>query len=202
MNLKHKTNLKLILILLLAVVTMSARAQTLTVTAEAESLKTVLKKIEVASEYIFVYNARSLDANRVVSINAIDESIEKVLDRLFAGTEVTYKIDGRQVVLCCQQESKEETTKIDNSHVPLVVAGRILDRGGQSVIGASVIEKGTGNGVVVDFDGNYSIEVAGERSVLVYSAIGYVRQEEVVGARKRIDIVLHDDLLSLKKLLS
>ena len=147
MSLKPETNLKLLLLVLLSAVTMSARAQTLTVIAKSESLKTVLEKIETSSEYIFIYNSRNLDINRVVSINSTNEPIEKVLDKLFAGSEVVYKIDGRQVVLCYRQ-SEVESRKVDSSPTPLVIKGRILDRTGQSVIGASVIEKGTGNGVV------------------------------------------------------
>ena len=154
MKLRSETNLKLFLILLLTLVTMSARAQTLTVTAESESLRTVLKKIEAASEYIFVYNARSVDINRIVSIKAVNEPVGKVLEKLLAGTDVAYEIDGRQVVLYHSQKKAETGQKPVVKNESLVVTGKILDRGGQSVIGASVIEKGTGNGVVVDLDGN------------------------------------------------
>ena len=52
------------------------------------------------------------------------------------------------------------------------VAGTVLDDGGLPLPGATVIEKGTSNGVSTDFDGNFSIEVA-EDAVLEISFIGY-----------------------------
>ena len=131
MKLRSETNLKLFLTLLLTLVTMSARAQTLTVTAESESLRTVLKKIETASEYIFVYNARSMDVNRIVSIKAVNEPVGKVLEKLLAGTDLTYEIDGRQVALY-HREKKAETGQMSvRKNEPLVVKGKILDRGGR-----------------------------------------------------------------------
>ena len=56
------------------------------------------------------------------------------------------------------------------------VAGTVLDDGGLPLPGATVIEKGTSNGVSTDFDGNFSIEVA-EDAVLEISFIGYSTAE-------------------------
>ena len=56
------------------------------------------------------------------------------------------------------------------------IAGTVLDDGGLPLPGATVIEKGTGNGVSTDFDGNFSIEVA-EDAVLEISFIGYQTAE-------------------------
>jgi TonB-linked SusC/RagA family outer membrane protein len=56
------------------------------------------------------------------------------------------------------------------------VAGTVLDDGGLPLPGATVIEKGTSNGVSTDFDGNFSIEVA-ENAVLEISFIGYSTAE-------------------------
>ncbi|MEL0301991.1 MAG: TonB-dependent receptor plug domain-containing protein, partial [Flavobacteriaceae bacterium] len=53
-----------------------------------------------------------------------------------------------------------------------IVAGTVQDDGGLPLPGATVIEKGTSNGVSTDFDGNFSIEVA-EDAVLEISFIGY-----------------------------
>ena len=55
--------------------------------------------------------------------------------------------------------------------------------------GASVVEKGTSNGVTSDFDGNYSIE-ASEGSILVFSFVGYTSQEITVGSDDTINVSL------------
>jgi len=64
---------------------------------------------------------------------------------------------------------------------------------GQPMIGVSVFEKGTTNGVITDIDGNYSIKVAGENSVLVFSFIGFKDEEIVVGKKGVVDVIMNVD---------
>lgn len=57
------------------------------------------------------------------------------------------------------------------------VSGRITDELNEPMIGVSVLEKGTTNGVITDLDGNYTLS-ASEGSTIVFSYIGYVTQEK------------------------
>ena len=65
--------------------------------------------------------------------------------------------------------------------------GTVVDDQNEPVIGASVVQKGTSNGTVTDFDGNFSVSVD-EGSTLVISYIGLVTQE--VKAANNLRIVL------------
>ena len=67
--------------------------------------------------------------------------------------------------------------------------GVVNDSDGLPLPGASIVEKGTSNGVTSDFDGNYSIE-ASEGSVLVFSFVGYASQEITVGSEDTINVSL------------
>jgi TonB-linked SusC/RagA family outer membrane protein len=60
---------------------------------------------------------------------------------------------------------------------------------GEALIGVNIIEKGTSNGVLTDLDGNYSIKV-GEDATLVFSYTGYETQEVAVGSQTKIDLEL------------
>ena len=68
------------------------------------------------------------------------------------------------------------------------VTGRVSDTEG-TLIGATVLEKGTSNGVVTDFDGNFTIDVK-PGATLVISYVGYVTQEVRVGNQSILNIVL------------
>ena len=57
------------------------------------------------------------------------------------------------------------------------INGIISDETGQPLPGATIVEKNTNNGVVTDFDGNYSIQVSDENSKLMISFVGYSTQE-------------------------
>lgn len=63
------------------------------------------------------------------------------------------------------------------------ISGKVVDSKGESIIGASVMEKGTTNGTITDFDGNFSLKVSA-KSVLQISYIGYKTQEIPVSQLK------------------
>ena len=73
----------------------------------------------------------------------------------------------------------------------VTVTGVVSDQMGP-VIGASVFEKGTTNGTVTDLDGNFSLSVPPE-ATLVISSIGYATQEIPVGSQRRFNILLEED---------
>ena len=72
------------------------------------------------------------------------------------------------------------------------VTGTVTDDTGYGVIGASVMEKGTQNGVITDLDGNFEITVR-PGATLVFSSIGYATQEVVVGSQRVINVLLKED---------
>ena len=58
-----------------------------------------------------------------------------------------------------------------------MVSGTVIDDLGLPLPGASIVEKGTTNGVVSDFDGNFSFEVANPNATLTISYVGFETQE-------------------------
>ena len=76
------------------------------------------------------------------------------------------------------------TSQIDNEPVP----------------GVSVIEKGTTNGTVTDLDGGYSLTVSGPEATMVFSFVGFVTQEVIVGQQATIDVALSEDVEQLEEL--
>lgn len=83
------------------------------------------------------------------------------------------------------------------SFAQVQVSGNVTDTEGAPVPGVTVLEKGTQNGVITDVDGNYSIEVAGEESVLVFSFVGMETQEVTVGDQSSINVVMREALTDL-----
>ena len=71
------------------------------------------------------------------------------------------------------------------------ITGTVVDSQG-AVIGASVVEKGTNNGTVTDFDGNFTLNVSPGATIVV-SYIGYETKEVKVGNQSALDITLKED---------
>ncbi|MBQ7512834.1 MAG: TonB-dependent receptor [Prevotella sp.] len=76
------------------------------------------------------------------------------------------------------------------------ITGTVVDKTGEPVIGATVMEKGTSNGTVTDFDGNFSVKTEAGKT-LVISYIGYLTQE--VTAKDGMQVTLQDDALALEE---
>ncbi len=80
------------------------------------------------------------------------------------------------------------------------VSGRVVDQeNNEGLPGVNVIVKGTTTGTVTDIDGKFSLDVPSAESVLVFSSIGYVTQEVVVGQNAVINVTLATDVLALSE---
>lgn len=80
----------------------------------------------------------------------------------------------------------------------ITVKGIVKDNLGESVIGANVTEKGTTNGMITDLDGNFSLTVQ-KNATLVISYIGYVTQEITIKGNTNLNIILKEDSKALEE---
>lgn len=72
------------------------------------------------------------------------------------------------------------------------LTGTVTDTTGETVIGASVLEKGTTNGVITDIDGNFSLSVSPNATIII-SYVGYAAQEIPLNGRQSLKIILKED---------
>ena len=192
--------MKLIVIFLVIGISISyannsySQVTTLSLKLKNKTIREVFTDIEKSSEYIFLYNRDTLDTERVVSINAENETINEVLDKLFEGTNNIYKVSGRQVYI--SKEPEQNIFKREPQQLRNQITGKVTDEDGAPVIGANVVEKGTTNGTVTDMNGNFSLAVD-ENSSLQISYIGYLSQDIQIARRSKIDVTLLEDLKGL-----
>ena len=86
-----------------------------------------------------------------------------------------------------------DAAEVHTTAQAVTVKGVILDADGIPVIGASVLEKGTTNGVITDIDGNYSLSVSSKDAVIVISYIGYKTVELKASDPKLANLTLQED---------
>ena len=81
----------------------------------------------------------------------------------------------------------------------VTVKGTVMDKLGETVIGASVVQKGNAsNGVITDIDGNFSINVPAN-ATLIISYVGMKTQEIPLKGQKTVNLVLEDDAQALEE---
>ena len=79
-----------------------------------------------------------------------------------------------------------------------IVKGTVIDGSGEPLVGVSILVKGTTTGVVSGLDGSFTISVRNGET-LVFSYVGYIKQEKLVGKEKNLKIVLQEDAKSLEE---
>ena len=77
-----------------------------------------------------------------------------------------------------------------------IISGTVADGEGNPLPGVSIVEKGTSNGTVSDFDGNFQLNVD-DAATIVFSYIGYITQE--VGASATMNVVMEEDVSKLEE---
>jgi TonB-dependent SusC/RagA subfamily outer membrane receptor len=91
------------------------------------------------------------------------------------------------------------TPTINDQQQKVVVTGTIVDATNNPMAGVNVLEKGTTNGVMAGIDGKYSITVSSQKSVLVFSFVGYELQEVTVGTQAVINVTLQETITGLNE---
>ncbi|AEL28375.1 TonB-dependent receptor [Cyclobacterium marinum DSM 745] len=86
--------------------------------------------------------------------------------------------------------------KAGSSEFDIVITGRVTDQNGNSIPGATVSIPGTSIGTATDIDGNYTLEVP-EDATLLFSFIGFLSQEIEVGSKSIINVVLVENQTDL-----
>ena len=168
-----------------------AQKATVSLNAQNQTVETVLDKIEDQTEFSFFFNNRHVDLNRKVSVSAKESDIFKVLDNIFAGTNVHYSVVDKKIILSTESASVSGVQQDKKT-----VSGIIKDEFGDPVIGANVVEKGTTNGTVTDANGKYMLTVTPGSSLQI-SFIGFNEQEVKIGKESVINITLREDMQSL-----
>ena len=169
--------------ILLLAVSLSVRAQNVSFNNERLTLKKAFEKIESVSNYKIAYNASQLDVNKQVVLNQKNKTVTQVIEDLLSDTGCTYELKGTQIVIVPKRVNNTASSKI-------TIKGKVVDESGEGVIGASILEKGTSNGVITDFDGNFTIS-ADAKSTLVFSYIGFQSVEKM--ASPNMSITLFED---------
>lgn len=164
---------------------------------ENVSIKQVLNSIEDQTNFFFIYNGKLVDVERKVNIDADNQYINNVLEKIFSGTNIKYEIDNRQILL-----SNMETTSNLSIQQQKSVSGKITDSLGGALPGVSVVVKGTTTGTITDTNGNYSIPNVPANATLVFSFVGMKGQEISVSGKNQINLIMEEETVGIEEVVA
>ncbi len=178
-------HLKVFMLMLCMCFSFSAFAQKVTLNVENKPISEVLNIITKASGYKFIYSD-VVKLNSLVSIKCENRQISSVLDEIFKNTNISYKIDGKNVALTAKEIDPR------NKVIKSKISGIIKDDTGQVCPGATIKNEKSGEFTVSDVNGAFSIKAnAGDR--LTFTFIGLNSTSLTVDSRIKYDVLMNTD---------
>lgn len=174
-----------------------SQSTSMSISLKNASVQTVLQQVEDQTEFYFLYSRSVVDVDRIVNIQLKDAKIKEVLDVLFSGSEVAYKVDGRQIVLSPKNESS-----VTESQQQKTVIGKVTDSSGSPLPGSTIVVRGTSNGTIADSNGDYSIPNVPENATLQFSFVGMKMQEILVGTKTTINVTLAEESFGIEEVVA
>ena len=171
----------------IAAIPVQAQVKNITLKASNTPVSTVMQQIEEQSGYTFFYNTKDIPLDRNVTLSVANKDIRAALDELFRNTNVSYSIDNKSIILSARGGAQPQQAS--------QITGRIVDKNGVPVIGATIMISGTTQGTTSGVDGTFALQsnVSPAGMILDVSFIGYKPQRISVNNRTSLSVTLEED---------
>ena len=139
-----------------------------------------LSTIEKQTNFRFLYNSQLKNLQQKISIDVNNEDIASVLNTLFSGKDLTYKMLENNLIVVLSASLTVQDIRI---------TGKVTSNSGDPLSEVSITLKGTTRGTVTNSKGEFEL-TAPENGTLVISYIGYLTQEIAINSQSVIDVKL------------
>jgi len=156
-----------------------------------------------------LYSPQLIHAERKVSISATNLPLSDILARTLTPLDIRFEVVGAQIVLqnvipISAAITEKSITSPETAASDLRLSGIVTDEANSPLPGVSISVKGTNQGTNTNASGMYALNLGnlgrnGQLKVLIFSFVGYVRQEVVVGNQAQINVQLRPDTNSLQE---
>ena len=141
-------------------------------------LKKVLQQINKQTGYVFFYDSKDVN-HKIVSVKVKNASLDEALNDCLRNQSLTYKIIDKTIVL--QEKDKVAAyNTIKNTSIAVTITGQVFDESKAPLPGVTIRIKGGTITTSSDLNGKFSIDVPNGSAIIVFSFVGYSRQELTV----------------------
>ena len=164
--------------------------------AKTTRLIDVFSEIEKKTDFKFVYDKEDKYLYMQVDVSHNKLTIEAHLLQISKQTKLGFRQVNNSI-------SVRQLNQNQRQEIEIIIQGRTItgkvtsDDDPEGLPGVNVLLKGSSTGTVTDIEGNFSLEVPDDNAVLVFSSVGYLQQEVVVGSQSVIDLKLSIDITTL-----
>jgi TonB-linked outer membrane protein, SusC/RagA family len=182
-------------------VSAASLSQTVTLKADSKPLTEVLATLEKQTGYRIMYNDRFVKPTMLVSVDVNREPLADVLDRLLRPKRLSYHIEGSTIAIH-RMKTGQPAIQLDVKRVEpqeRIISGKVTDAQGNPLEGVTVSVKGTSVALITDSDGNYRVTLPEGGTVLIFTIVGYEKQEISVGHSTTVNAALRQSISDLEE---
>lgn len=170
--------------------------------ADNARLDDVFSRLGNETGFSFAFNEKIVNLDKRITLHVSRGSLADILREISRKSNLKFKrVDdyihvakgsGVTTVFVIEEARKVQA---------ISVSGKVVSsENNETLPGVTVIIKGTSQGTVTDLNGEFKIDVPSRESVLVFSSVGFLQQEVVVGDRTAIDVSLAPDITALQEI--
>ncbi|MCR8561463.1 TonB-dependent receptor [Mucilaginibacter sp. BJC16-A38] len=185
--------------------------KTVNMSLKNTTLLDVVNYLQKNNNVKFIYSKNAINFSQRIDANFENQPLKTVLDQVFKNNGIDYEVLKDRIVLGklpnADMAGKAEGSSPDivapagKTAFSIPVSGKVLDEKGLPIPGASVLEKGTTNGITTGIDGAFKLNVKDQSAVLVIAFVGYVKQEIPVGSQTNITVNLVEDVKGINEVI-
>ncbi len=176
----------------------------ISISFEKATLPEAILQLSERAKVDITFNSAILPKRSSVSGHYKGQTLETILTQLLSPYDVSFLVVEGQVVLRKNRKADGELPTLpapvqENDLPDRRITGRVTDETGNGLPGVSILVKGTQQGMITNSNGEFSISISDENTMLVFSFVGYISQEQQVRNRDIIHIVLNPDNKALEE---
>lgn len=168
-----------------------------------EPLNVALDRLKEKHDIYFMYKGSKIKQRKVRVDLESDAEIEAKLKAMLKPANLTFRKVGNIYVISEVEAVGKKSVAIPETGkqvAELRISGKVSDEKGEGLPGVNILIKGTHQGTATNIDGTFSMVVPDEEATLVFSFVGYVSQELVVGNRTNLEVKMAVDTKALDEL--
>lgn len=169
-----------------------------------KTLKDAFSILTEKTEFNFIYDRAIIKDSRNIQVAVKNQSLDDLLRQIARAGKVQFKrvngdifVKNKTFLQSDVQETIGKTISFDEERQ---VSGRVTDEKGEPIPGANVFVKNTTIGTVTDANGEFSLEIPDDASILVFSFVGMTEEEVEIGNQSFFEISLFPDIQSLQEI--
>lgn len=193
-TLKMKLSLLLIVLTTFQVTASTILAQEISIKIKDTNIKDVFQILNKQTGFDFLYVSDDLKKVPDLNLDFNRTPLKDVLSSLFADLPLSYSIEGNTVLIKAKRRDQEAKTQ------ELVITGIVRDVPGVVFPGVTIRTKDEEFLGVTSDDGSFSVNVESQKTVLVFSYLGYATQESAIPSSRHLEIVMEEAIQKMEEI--